>query len=210
MKVQIAGVALVAAAGVVTLAVFLSKKPDIPGTAEETKPLKVGATAPDASLKGLDGKDIKLSTVLNNKPTVIIFYRGGWCPFCNFHLSELVKVEGEIRKRGYQLIAISPELPSELVRTVDRDHLNYKLFSDTKAEAMKRFGVAFKVDGSTLEESYRHTLELSSGQTHHLLPVPSVFVVDKTGKITFAYSNPNYTSRLKGSEILATIPVRIR
>jgi len=177
-------------------------------SAAEAKPIVVGKVIPDATLQSLAGKSVKLSAVVKDKPTLLIFYRGGWCPFCNAHLSELAKIEGDIRKRGYQIVAISPDLPSELAKVVDKDHLTYKLYSDSTAEAMKRFGVAFRIDDDTYtkyRDSYGIDLEKSSGQTHHILPVPSVFVVDKTGKITFVHSNPDYRVRLKGSEIISAI-----
>lgn len=197
-----------AAMGWTALSLAVTMQDTVAPSAAEAKPLRVGATAPDPSLKTLDGKDIKLKNALGGKPTVVIFYRGGWCPFCNAHLSELAAIEGDIRKRGYQIIAISPDLPAELAKMADKDHLTYKLYSDSTAEAMKKFGVAFRVDDATYakyRDSFHIDLERSSGQTHHILPVPSVFVVDKTGKIIFVHSDPNYKIWLKGSEILKAL-----
>lgn len=175
---------------------------------EEAKPLKVGAHAPDSTLMSLDGKEIKLSKVLGNKPTVLVFYRGSWCPFCNMHLADLARIEKDVRSKGYQIIAITPDLPSELNKTMDKHQMTYQLFSDSKAEAMKKFGVAFRLDDQTFamyKDKYHIDLEKSSGEMHHILPVPSVFLINKSGKIIFAHSNPDYKVRLKGSEILKAI-----
>lgn len=177
-------------------------------SAAEAMPLKVGARAPDASLRGLDGKAINLHKVLGGRPSVVIFYRGGWCPFCNRHLSDLASIEGDIERRGYQIVAISPDSPEELNKTLTKDHLPYKLFSDSSAEAMMKFGVAFRLDDATFtkyRDNYHIDIEGSSGKSHHILPVPSVFIVDKGGKIIFVHSNPDYKVRLKGSEILTAI-----
>lgn len=197
-----------AALGLTALSLAVTMQDTVANSAAEAKPLKLGATAPDASLKTLDGKDIKLKNALGGKPTVVIFYRGGWCPFCNAHLSELAKIEGDIRKQGYQIIAISPDLPAELAKMADKDHLTYKLFSDSTAEAMKKFGIAFRVDDATFtkyRDNFHIDLEKSSGQTHHILPVPSVFIVDKKGKITFVHSDADYKVRLKGADVLRAI-----
>ena len=73
---------------------------------------------------------------------------------------------------------------------------------------MKKFGVAYRLDDPTftkMRDSFGVDLEKSSGQTHHILPVPSVFVVGKDGKIVYVHSNPDYKVRLKGSEILSVI-----
>ncbi len=180
----------------------------VPNRAEDAMPLKAGAKVPSTNLKTLDGKDISLRTALGKKPTVIIFYRGGWCPFCNAHLSELAKIDGDIRKRGYQIVAITPDLPEELNKTIDKDHLTYKLYSDSKADAMMAFGVAYRLDDPTFtkyRDQYKIDLERSSGQKHHILPVPSVFVVNAKGKITFVYSNPDYKIRIKGQDLLEAL-----
>ena len=91
-----------------------------------------------------------LYVIVAGKPTVLIFYRGSWCPYCNLHLSDLVTVEEKLRELGYQIVAISPDLPEELNKMTAADHLNYRLFSDLEAEAMKKFGVAYQVDNTTL------------------------------------------------------------
>lgn len=178
---------------------------EVAKSAADAKPLKVGAAAPNSTLRGIDGKSIELKEVLAGKPTVLIFYRGGWCPFCNVHLSELSKVEGDLRGLGFQIVAISPDTPEELNKTLDKDHLTYRLFSDSKALALRSFGVAFRVDDQTFttyRDRFKIDLERSSGEQHHILPVPSVFLIDKGGKIVFLYSNPDYKVRLKGPEIL--------
>jgi peroxiredoxin len=140
------------------------------------------------------------------KPTVLIFYRGSWCPYCNLHLSNLVTVEEELRSLGYQIVAISPDRPEELNKMTKADHLNYRLFSDPQGDAMKKFGVAYQVDNTTLtnlKQKFNVDLERSSGQTHHILPVPSVFILDRGGKIVFVHADPDYRVRMKGAEVLA-------
>ena len=137
-------------------------------SAAQAKPLMVGATAPDATLQALNGKDVSLSAILKRRRTVLIFYRGGWCPYCNAHLSDLATIEKQVTAHGFQIIAISPDTPTELNKTFTKDHLNYKLFSDSSAEAMKKFGVAYRLDDPTftkMRDSYGVDIEVSSGQT---------------------------------------------
>lgn len=174
-------------------------------TAETVRPLLIGATVPNITLTRVDGKDFVLGTELQLKPTVLIFYRGGWCPYCNVQLQDLRKIESRLIRMGYQLIVVSPDKPSELKNSITKNKLGYQLVSDSKAELMRAMGVAFKVDGATFEKykGYGIDLEAASEQTHHFLPVPSVFLLDKTGKITFEYVNPDYRVRLPAEVILA-------
>jgi len=178
----------------------------VASSAQEAKPIEVGTAAPDAGLRDLAGNDVTLYEFVAGKPTVLIFYRGSWCPYCNLHLSDLVTVEEKLRELGYQIVAISPDLPEELNKMTAADHLNYRLFSDPQAEAMKKFGVAYQVDNTTftkMKQKFNVDLERASGQTHHILPVPSVFILDRGGKIVFVHADPDYKVRMKGAEVLA-------
>ena len=88
----------------------------VPPSAQHAEPIGVGTDAPDADLPDLEGKDVTLHAIIAGKRTVLIFYRGSWCPYCNAHLSDLVTVEEELRSLGYQIVAISPDRPEELNR----------------------------------------------------------------------------------------------
>ncbi|MBX3113860.1 MAG: AhpC/TSA family protein [Fimbriimonadaceae bacterium] len=177
----------------------------VASSAETTKPLKAGVKAPNPGLHNLEGKKTDLATIAGEKPTVLIFYRGGWCPYCNRHLAELGKIENDLVEMGYQMVAVSPDTPAELNKSVEKGELKYKLFSDSMADAAKQFGIAFKVEESLVtkyKNDYKIDLEAASGQKHHILPVPSVFIIKK-GMIIYSYSNPDYRVRLKGDEVLA-------
>jgi len=47
-------------------------------SADSIRPLLIGATVPSVTLAGGDGQTVELGEVLSRKPTVVIFYRGGW------------------------------------------------------------------------------------------------------------------------------------
>ena len=80
------------------------------------------------------------------------------------------------------------------------------MLSDSSADAMKAFGVAFRLDDTTFtkyKDSFGLDIEKAAGgKNHHILPVPAVFVVNGEGKITFAYSNVDYKVRLSGEDLL--------
>ena len=136
---------------------------------------------------------------------MLIFYRGGWCPFCTRHLAALAETEAELRRAGFQLIAISPDRPAKLRAKPSHQKLPYTLISDSAMQAAEAFGIAFKVEDSLVaryKDSYSIDLEGDSGQTHHLLPHPAVFIVDRSGHVRYAHVNPDYKVRLSAVEIL--------
>lgn len=169
--------------------------------AEDISPLLNGETFPDAVLKAPDGTEHNLLEILKQKPSVVLFYRGGWCPFCNAHLFEIQNVQNEVVNLGYQIIAISTDSPENLQVTDEKHNLVYSLYSDAGGEVIKAIGIAFKAP-----EQYSGMLsEKSDGLNNGFLPVPSVFVTDANGKIAFEYINPDYKTRLSAKLLLAVL-----
>lgn len=170
------------------------------------EPLKKGDSIPSVELRTAEDKPVDLRDLVAKKPTVLIWYRGGWCPFCNRHLSALVDIQDDLKAAGYQMLAIGIDQPSKLPETVKRDSLNYTLLSDAEAKGAEAFGIAFTVPDELVKkykDSYNIDLEAASGHKHHKLPYPSVFVVNQAGVIQFAYVNEDYKVRLEPAKILA-------
>ncbi|MDF1550176.1 MAG: peroxiredoxin-like family protein [Bacteroidales bacterium] len=173
----------------------------IPEKPEDISPLLNGENIPEATLLAPEGSKQVLSSLLAVKPSILLFYRGGWCPYCNAHLSEIQNVEDEILKLGYQILAISPDSPENLKQTTVKDNLNYSLYSDADGILIKAIGIAYKAPSK-----YADMLKKSSGGYNEgFLPVPAVFVVDTSGKILFEYINPDYSTRLSSGLLLAIL-----
>lgn len=173
--------------------------------AADISPVLTGTTIPEATVKTVDGKEVPLKELISQKPTVLIFYRGGWCPYCNAHLAELQQIEQQLVDMGYQILAISPDQPSLLKESISKHNLDYTLLSDSPMAASKAFGLAFKLDDETFTRYKNNGLDLEkrSGQDHHLLPVPAVYLINPDGLITFQYVNPNYKTRINSDVLLS-------
>jgi peroxiredoxin len=171
--------------------------------AEEIAPLLIGESFPDIQVRGTDGAKVNFRQVLAKKPTVLIFYRGGWCPYCSAHLQELGAIESEILELGYQVIAVSPDRIEKLKDIESMEDINYRLYSDPAGELMQATGIAFKAP----DRYGDRLLDWSGGENEGFLPVPSVFIVDQEGMIDFEYINPNYKKRMSGELLLAVLKV---
>jgi peroxiredoxin len=178
---------------------------DWPDSSENVRPILLGTTLPEIGLRTIDGQTIALKDAIAGKPTVLVFYRGGWCPYCNTQLSGLRLIRKDLDALGYGLIAISPDTPEELKKTLDGQALDFQLLSDSRAGAMRAFGVGYRVDAATLKKlgDYGIDLEKASGETHHVLPVPAVFLVDQAGTLQFSYVHPDYKVRVPQDVVLA-------
>lgn len=112
----------------------------------------------------------------------------------------------EFNKLGVQLVAISPDSPEKLTQTQEKLKLGFRLLSDSEAGLIRKLGIAFQLDDATVakyKNEYKVDLEGASGQKHHQLPVPSAFVVDRSGLIHLSYVNPNYKIRVDPEVLLA-------
>jgi peroxiredoxin len=120
-------------------------------------------------------------------------------------LGQLQRIEKDVTELGYQILAVSADKPANLQPTVEKGSLAYTLLSDADLEAAKAFGIAFQVDEATVERyrGFGIDLEKVSGETHHQLPVPGVFIFDDDAKLAFEYVNPDYRVRIPADLVLA-------
>jgi peroxiredoxin len=191
--------------GPICMLVALRVFAGVPDSPQQVQPLSVGVRAPIFAARTTEGA---LRTFLPGdyrKPTVVLFYRGGWCPYCNAQLSDLHLVEPKLRKSGFEIVFLSTDRPELLYTSLKATDIHYTLLSDNHLDAAKAFHVAYHVDDATLAKmrEYGVDLEATTGTRQHELPVPSVFIIDTSGTIRFVYSNPDYKIRLGADALWA-------
>ncbi len=173
----------------------------VPANPEDISPLLISEKIPEITLKNLEGESVAISDKLNEKRSVILFYRGGWCPYCNAHLSAVGEVEEDILALGYQVIAISPDSPGKLRATAEKERLKYTLYSDASGNLMTAMGIAFKAP----ERYEKRLANYSEDQNPGILPVPSLFVVEIDGTILFEYINTDYKHRISAELLMSVL-----
>src|SRR6056297_2943257 len=171
---------------------------------DQVRPVLPGMQAPEFRLVDVDGEAAEINPASLEKPVILTFYRGGWCPYCNMHLAELRTVETELRGMGFDVWFVSPDKPALLSAGKDSD-FGYRLFSDPEMNAAQAFGIAFRLDDETFERyvGSGNDLNQRSGDVHQALPVPATFIVGTDGKVQFGYVNPDYSVRLAPEVLLA-------
>ena len=179
-----------------------SNQQAIPLVAEDISPILIGETLPNGNFQNVEGEYIQLKAILEEKPTILVFYRGGWCPYCNVQLSGLVEIEEDILELGYQIVAISPDDYKNLQSTIENNSTKYKLLSDPNGEFIQEIGIAFKTSSSLKEYIIGKG---QKGETSSVMPAPTVMIVDKKGVIKFEYINPNYKERIGGDMLLSVL-----
>lgn len=174
---------------------------DFAPSAIEVSPILNGQFIPDVVVQDIDGKDVGLQSLIEGQPTVILFYRGGWCPYCNRQMSGLIEVEQQILNLGFNIVAISPDSPERLYeQRVSTNDFAVMRLSDSNLEAIEAFGLGYYVADEMvkfLRDQVGARLTTPEGDEKVVLPVPAAFVVDSTGLVLFQYVNPNYKVRIE-------------
>ena len=183
---------------------------EVPDKADLVHPLLPGSNSPAFTATNAYGETFNFDPANLERPAVLIFYRGGWCPFCNLYWAEFRKVEAELLALDLDLMFLSADSAEILAEAVTdkTDRPAYHLLSDGSSEIAQAFGIAFRASDKTYNryiEMDLVDLEKASGYGHHNLPVPAVFVIGTDGTIAFQYVNPNYKVRLAPEVLVAVV-----
>ncbi|AEP28370.1 peroxiredoxin-like family protein [Brumicola nitratireducens] len=198
-------VAALALSAVVSTSALAIDRAVIADKAENVTPLLNGTTAPDVIVKTADGSPVSLRALLMQKPTVLIFYRGGWCPYCSRQLAELKSIEQDLVNEGYQVLAISPESPKKLQSQKLETEFAVTLISDESLDAIRGFGVGYYVPNDT-RKLYKDRMDVNltvDTTDKAVLPAPAIFIIDEAGTVQFSYVNPDYTVRPSAELVLS-------
>jgi peroxiredoxin len=186
----------------ITVFAFLSfcAHAQVAASATEISPILIGEKVPDLSVYDEQNKAIPLESIFN-KPTVLVFFRGGWCPYCNVHLADLAKIEDQIIALGYQIVAISPDDFENVEGLEDKLDIKYKIYSDKKAAVIQSLGIGYQASDKTK----KYISGVTKGETTEVLPVPALFVIDENSEVLFEYLKPDITKRIPGKLLLSVL-----
>ncbi len=186
---------------------------DVPvaATAADIRPLKAGDRAPRFSVETVGNERFDFDPRRLDRPVILISFRGGWCPYCNMHLSELRHAIPAIDEMGVDVLFLSGDRSELLHASLSRDTqsdidgLGYTLLSDANAQAAIALGIAFKASARTIQRRQERGDDIaqSSMARHGVLPVPAVFAINRDGVIEYAYASPDYKTRMPIDVLLA-------
>ncbi|RLA19067.1 MAG: AhpC/TSA family protein [Gammaproteobacteria bacterium] len=187
------------------VAMAAGHREDIHASADQVQPLLAGMKAPDFVVRDVKGEVFSFDGGELRKPVVLTFFRGGWCPYCNLHLSEMRMAEKQLKEMGFNIWFISIDKPELLLESLADPDIGYTIYSDSSLQATRAFGIAFHVNDEMNQRflSYGIDLEKASGENHHVLPAPATYIIGADGIINFAYINPDYKIRLHPDVLLA-------
>lgn len=169
--------------------------------------LKVGDKAPAFALKDSTGKLVESKRLRKNDNLVVVFYRGSWCPFCNTYLRTLQKRLPDIEAAGGKLVAISVEEPDASMAVAKKNDVAFTVLSDPKLETARKFGIVFQLSPETDAQYKGFGLDIAGHNKMEKpeLPLAATFVVNKKGKIVYAFVEKDYKKRAEPDAIIAVL-----
>jgi len=145
--------------------------------------------APDFSFIDADGKQKRLSDVVQAGPVILYFYPRDFTPGCTIEACDFRDNWAEFKKRGITVIGVSTDTGVSHKKFREKYNLPFALAADDSKAIVKKYGVfgEKKFMGRTFDGTKRTT-----------------FLIGKGGKIKRIYKNV----RAKGhvNEILESLP----
>ncbi len=174
---------------------------------EAPEGLFIASKAPDFRAKDQNGNEVRLKDLLKKGKVVLVFYRGQWCPYCNKELSRLQDSLQFIIDKGATLVAVSPEIPENVTKTIEKTKASYSVLYDEGLKIMKAYDVEYELQENTVTR-YRNAgldIEKSNGANGKYLPVPAVYIIDKESTVTYRFFEPDYKKRPSVQDILKNL-----
>ena len=167
----------------------------------------VGATAPQFQLTDAYGKLVRSEDLLALGKLIVLFFRGRWCAYCVAQLEAMQQSLPAILAKRANLIAISPQTARQTSFMVEQHRLSFPVLCDAGNKVARQFGVAYRLP-DYLQEQYRRTminLPNCNGDQNWELPLPAVYVLEPSGRVTFAQVESDYRQRLEPDRILTLL-----
>jgi peroxiredoxin len=170
--------------------------------------VKAGDHLDAFTLDDATGTPVSLGQLIKAGPAVIVFYRGGWCPYCNLALRTYQReLLPELGAFGARLAAISPQSPDQSLSTAEKAGLAFTVLSDPGSRVARSIGIAFQQADEVLAAQRQLGLDLAQvnaeGSTQ--LPRPTVLIIDQNQIVRFVDVQPDYTARTEVADILTAL-----
>lgn len=166
--------------------------------------LEAGHSAPCAGTRFADlrlpdhlGRYRSLDALRADRPMIVTFVRGSWCPYCRGELEQWREQMPALAAAGGQLVVVV----GEVAGGADRIHAQLGgeavVLCDIDHGAALDLGLAHHA-GADLLQRYREAgLDLTDvyGTASGILPIPATFLIDREGVVQEAFVDPDFRVR---------------
>lgn len=187
---------------------FARERAGLADVAAPTTAAAPGSKLPDAHLLDVHGAETTLYGALGDQTAVLVFYRGGWCPFCNIALNTYAaELVPELARRGVALVAVSPQTPDASLTLYEKNELTFTVLSDPGNRLAAVVGIVTEPSDEARAAQLALGLDLTEVNADGTiaLPMPTTIVVDANRVVRWIDIHPDYSTRSETNEILAAV-----
>ena len=169
--------------------------------------LRPGDAMPDFVLPDAEGRLVSSAALTADGPVVVVFTRGGWCPFCSTTLAALNDVVDDLAALGVRLVALSPDAAGHGQETARGLALRFPLLSDIDCAVGLRFGVVYRIPQAYRAILLTYDIDLAArhGDGPGLLPMPATFIAGRDGVLRFAEASGDITRRVEPARLVGLV-----
>ena len=112
-----------------------------------------------------------------------------------------------MRAAGGEIVVFSPEKPDISKGLADKQKIAYPIISDQGLAIARSFSLVFTLpdDLKAVYQGFGIDLPKNTGHAAWELPVPSRFVIDRSGIVRSVDADPDYTVRPEATETLVKL-----
>ncbi len=182
------------------------------GMLESGLGLKVGEKVPAFESDTYAGEKVSSADLMEMGPLLVIFYRGGWCPFCNFQVRQITQAYSRFQERQVTPVLISVDKTDGALLLQEAYDIPFPVLSDSKLAAHQSFNTIIELDKASYEKykSFGVDLEAWSGLDHHKMSAPAIFLVGKDSKVLWSHVALDYKTRPSVEQLLGVIDANIK
>jgi peroxiredoxin len=167
---------------------------------------KPGTVLPDAKLLDVHGVPTMLEAVAGSGTSVLVFYRGSWCPYCNIALSVYqAELLPRLEDRGVRLIAISPEKPDDSLTVQQKNELAFTVVSDPGNSLAGRLGIVMQHVEEVVQVAREDLgVDLAARNADGTLdvPMPATVILDGRRTVRWIDVHPDYSTRTEPKQVI--------
>lgn len=168
----------------------------------------VGIVLPDAELLDVHGAATTLYAAAGGGTSVLVFYRGAWCPYCNIALSAYqAQLLPQLTERGIRLVAISPQKPDGSLTMQQKHSLALTVVSDPGNTIAGRLGILTQPSAEARAAQLQLGLDLTSINADGTitLPMPATVILDASRTIRWIDVHPDFSTRTEPQQVIGAL-----
>lgn len=145
--------------------------------------LSVGKPLPDFQLQDGEGNPVD-SASMRQQPSLLLFFRGNWCPLCMAQIGEIADQYKALDARGVKIYLVSPQSEENTQQLAARFDVPMNFLIDQGSEAARKLGIIHEQGLPVGVPGYdKDTI------------MPTALLTDAKGNILFADLTDNYRVR---------------